>query len=70
MSPQDAGKRVTDTFAKAQQAIQDAENKAKEAADKARKATAYAALWVFVSLLLGAFTSSLMATLGGRQRDF
>jgi len=70
MTPQDAEKRVTDTFAKAQQAIQDAETKAKEAADKARKAATYAALWIFVSLLLGAFTSSFMATVGGRQRDF
>jgi hypothetical protein len=70
MSQQDAEKRVSDTYAKAQQSIQDAEAKAKEAADKARKAAAYAALWLFVSLLLGAFTSSLMATFGGRQRDF
>ena len=69
MTPQDAEKRVTDTFAKAQQSIQDAEAKAKDAADKARKAAAYASLWIFVSLLSGAFVSSLMATFGGRQRD-
>lgn len=68
-SPQDAERRVTDTFAKAQQSLQDAEAKAREAADKARKATAYASLWLFASLLLGAFVSSLMATFGGRQRD-
>jgi hypothetical protein len=70
MAVPDAEKRVADTYAKAQQSIQDAEAKAKDAADKARKAAAYAALWMFVSLLLGAFTSSLMATFGGRQRDF
>ena len=69
MTQQDAEKRATDTFAKAQQSIQDAEAKAKEAADKARKAAAYISLWIFVSLLLGAFVSSLMATFGGRQRD-
>ena len=69
MTPQDAEKRVTDTFAKAQQSIQDAEAKAKVAADKARKAAAYASLWIFISLLSGAFVSSLMATFGGRQRD-
>ncbi len=69
MSQQDAEKRVADTYAKAQQAAQDAEAKAKDAADKARKAGAYASLWLFVSLLLGAFTASLMATFGGRRRD-
>ncbi|MDQ2762077.1 MAG: hypothetical protein M3Y22_00820 [Pseudomonadota bacterium] len=69
MSQQDAEKRAADTYAKAQQAVQDAEAKAKEAADKARKAAAYASLWLFVSLLLGAFSASLMATFGGRRRD-
>jgi hypothetical protein len=42
---------------------------AKDAADKARKASAYGALWLFVSLLLGAFVASLCATWGGRMRD-
>ena len=69
MSQEDATKRVNDTYAKAQSALQDAMNKAKEAADKARKAAAYAFLWLFFSLLLGAFTASYAATLGGRQRD-
>lgn len=69
MSPQDAQKRVSDTYAKAQASIQAAEAKAKEAADKGRKAAAYASLWLFFALLLGAFTSSYAATLGGRQRD-
>jgi hypothetical protein len=35
----------------------------------ASKAAAHASLWLFVSLLLGAFTASLCATFGGRQRD-
>ena len=69
MSAQDAEKRVNDAYAKAQQSVQETEAKAKDAADKARKAGAYAALWLFVTLLLGAFVSSLMATFGGRQRD-
>ena len=69
LSQQDAEKRVSDTYAQAQQAGQEAETKVKDAADKARKATEYASLWLFVSLLLGAFTSSLSATFGGRQRD-
>lgn len=41
----------------------------KEATDEAREASAYVALWMFVALLLGAFTASLMAVYGGRQRD-
>ena len=69
MSQQDAQKRVTDTFARMQIKARDAQTAAQEAADKARKASAYAALWLFVSLLLGAFGASLMATFGGRQRD-
>ena len=42
---------------------------ARDAADKARKASAYSALWLFVSLLTGAFVASLAATYGGRRRD-
>ena len=43
--------------------------KDRDAADKARKASSYAALWLFVSLLIGAFVASLSATYGGRRRD-
>ncbi len=69
LSQQDAEKRVTDTFGRAKAAADDAANKAREAADKARKAVAYSSLWIFVALLVGAFTASLMATYGGRRRD-
>ena len=69
VSQQEAEKRVSDTYARAQAKLQNAEVAAKEAADKARKASAYAALWMFVSLLIGAFVASLAATYGGRQRD-
>lgn len=65
----DAEKRVTDTFTRMQTALRDAKATATEAADKARKASAYGALWLFVSLLIGAFVASFAATLGGRQRD-
>ena len=65
----DAEKRVTDTFARMQTALRDAKAAAAGAADKTRKASAYGALWLFVSLLIGAFVASLAATLGGRQRD-
>ncbi|MDB5963640.1 MAG: hypothetical protein JWQ72_140 [Polaromonas sp.] len=69
LSQQDAEKRVTDTYARMQAKARDAENAARDAADKARKASSYAALWLFISLLIGAFIASLAATFGGRQRD-
>jgi MFS family permease len=42
---------------------------AAEMTEEVRRQAARTSLWVFVSLLIGAFTSSLMATFGGRQRD-
>ena len=69
ISQQDAEKRVTETYAKAQAKIAEAKTKATEAADAARKASAYGALWLFVSLLVGAFVASFAATFGGRHRD-
>lgn len=69
LSQQDAEKRVTDTFAKIQTEMNAAATRAKEAADAARKAFAYGSLWLFVSLLIGAFVASLAATYGGRRRD-
>lgn len=65
----EAEKRVADTFARLQAKAREAEAAAKEAADKARKASAMAALWLFISLLAGAFVASLAATFGGRLRD-
>ena len=69
LSPPDAEKRVADTFTRMQTKMKDAEAATRIAADKARKTSAYAALWMFVSLLTGAFVASLSATYGGRQRD-
>jgi hypothetical protein len=69
LAPADAEKRVTEVFAKVQARAKEAEAQAREAADKARKASTYATLWLFISLLIGAFTASLCATLGGRRRD-
>lgn len=69
LSQADAEKRVNDTYVKFSKAINGAETAAKETADKARKAAAYSALWMFVALLCGAFVASLCATFGGRQRD-
>ncbi len=65
----EAEQRVSQTYARVQEGLRSAETAAKEAADKARKASAVAALWLFISLLIGAFVASLSATFGGRQRD-
>ena len=37
--------------------------------EEARRNAAVASLWIFASLLIGAFSASLLATWGGRQRD-
>ncbi len=65
----DAEKRVADTVAAMQAKALEVEAAARDAADKARKAGITATLWLFVSLLLGAFSASLAATWGGRERD-
>lgn len=69
LSQPDAEKRVTDTYAKLQTSLRDTETAARDAADKARKASAYATLWMFITLLIGAFTASYAATFGGRRRE-
>lgn len=69
ISQEEAEQRVNDIYTRIQTNLGDAETAAKEAADKAREASAYASLWFFVSLLIGAFAASLAATFGGRQRD-
>lgn len=69
LNQQQAQQRVSEGFGDAQSALEEAEVMAREAADQAREASAYAALWMFVTLLLGAFAASLLAVFGGRQRD-
>lgn len=64
-----AEKRVDDVIGRARQAAQQAEQTARQAADTARKAAAAFALWAFAAMLIGAFVSSWMATVGGRGRD-
>ena len=65
MPQADADKRVADTIAQAQAV----EVKARQAADEARKAAAHASLWMFLSILIGAFCACYAATVGGQQRD-
>jgi hypothetical protein len=65
LSQPEAEKRVSDATAQAKAA----EAQAREAADAARKAAAHLALWSFLALLIGAFTASYAAIVGGRHRD-
>ena len=65
----EAEQRVDQAFTALKQNIDTAKTKAKEVADQTRKASAAAALWIFISLLAGAFFGSLAATIGGRHRD-
>jgi hypothetical protein len=58
MSQPDAEKRVDDTFSQDRQA-----------ADDARKAAAHLMYWTFLALLVGAFSASVAAVIGGKQRD-
>jgi len=69
LSQQEAERRVTDTYARMQAKMREVSESMKATAEKARKASSYAALWLFISLLGGAFVGSLAATYGGRQRD-
>ena len=69
LTQQAAETRVNYIYLHLQTQLQMTETTAKEAADKARKASAYAALWLFISLLCGAFVASYAATFGGQRRD-
>ena len=69
LSQQEGEQRVSQGFESLQSTLEEAETTAREAAEEAREASAFAALWMFVALLIGAFTASLMAIFGGRQRD-
>ena len=65
LSQQDAEKRVDDVVAQ----MKAAADKAKQAADAARKTTAKASFYFFFSMLIGAFIASVAGAIGGRQRD-
>lgn len=70
LSAADAQARVTTTYTRLQDKMNALDTAARAAADEARKATIHATLWLFVSLLIGAFAASYMATVGGRLREF
>ncbi len=65
LSPSDAQIRVNNVIAQEQAAI----GKTRQSADAARKAAAEAAIYTFVSLLIGAFIASVSGAIGGRLRD-
>lgn len=65
VSQADAEKRVDDMVAGAKAAA----DKARVAADEARKAAARFSLFTFFSMLVGAFIASVSGALGGRLRD-
>lgn len=69
LSQQAAEARVTSMYSNMQSKAREAEVAAKATADKLRKVTIYSTLWLFASLLMGAFAASLAATWGGRCRD-
>lgn len=69
ISQAEAEKRVNDTFARAKASTDEAVAKAKQAADAARKTSAYGSLWLFIALIIGALVAAYCAALGGRARD-
>jgi hypothetical protein len=58
LSQGDADKRVSDIW-----------EQVRQSAETARRAIAHLAYWMFLALLVGAFSASLAATFGGKQRD-
>lgn len=70
LSQLEAESRVAMTFKTLQEKKANAIQTSKEIAEKARKTAANTALWVFVLLLIGAFSASLAATWGGKCRDY
>ena len=55
--------------AEAEKRISEVVAEARRDADAAREAAAHLLLWIFIALLIGAFSASYAATIGGRQRD-
>lgn len=69
LNQQQAEQRVAQNFEQVQSSLNQFGTSARDTAEEARKASAYAALWMFIALSIGAFTASLLAVYGGRQRD-
>jgi hypothetical protein len=65
LAPADAQARVNDVLTRESAD----EVKAKQVADATRKAASAAAIYTFISLLIGAFIASVSGAIGGRLRD-
>lgn len=65
LSQADAEKRVDDTLTR----LNAAKEKAKDNAEEARKGAMRISLYIFLSLLIGAFIASASAAMGGKRRD-
>jgi len=65
ISQAEAESRINDVQAR----LADMEIQARQAADTAREAVVNLSLWMFLGLLIGAFSACYAATIGGRQRD-
>lgn len=65
ISQDDAKKRVDDVIAKAQEA----QTKARQAADDVRKAAMHTAFFIAFSMLVGAFIAGVAGRIGGNRRD-
>jgi len=65
ISQSEAEQRVDQTVAQ----IKSAEDQARQAAEKARKTTAYGAIVTALAMVVGAFIASVSAALGGKLRD-
>lgn len=65
ISQAEAESRLNDLQAR----VADMEIQARQAADTAREAVVHLSLWMFLGLLIGAFSACYAATIGGRQRD-
>jgi hypothetical protein len=65
LSGPDAAKRVGEVDAQ----VKTAWTKTRQAADQARKASAYVAFFTAFSMLIGAFIAAVMATVAGHRRD-
>jgi hypothetical protein len=61
--------RTNVSEADARQHVANVVAQSKQDMDTARKAAAHVSIWSFVALLVGAFSASYAATIGGRQRD-
>ncbi|MCB4820157.1 hypothetical protein [Roseicella aerolata] len=67
--PEEAQRRLSQVEQQATQTLQDAERRAREAADATATAAAVAAYWIFAAMILGAVAAVLGARMGTRSME-